>query len=197
MSKDINTVRETLLKPRREAKRRKDEWKARGRLGEILIEAWLREIRGLEVLVVPQTKGTKREFVSENGKRPDFMASLSEENGAPAVNILFDAKFLSVGKEKLMWISEVEMQQYDETMREWGCDLLFFALVPLEYPNQIVLIERSEMINDSGRSRWTFGLTNGENRYWDIPAEFYQRSVRQLGREGYDIALVPTYPGSK
>lgn len=187
---ELTIIQAALRAEAKRAAKPRDAALAKGRFGEILVESWLRERRQLDVTAVPQERGRKRELVGADAKRPDFLAIMTGDGDA-AIPIIIDAKFHTV-VDGLFSLSETEVEQFRATLKQWGMGWCVIALIQAQHPNAITLIALSEMTHDPSMRRHVFDVDAATGRE-EIA---YARARDQLAREGYDVALVPDYPGA-
>jgi hypothetical protein len=194
MKPSIEHVRGVLLGEQAMRQKRQDQADAYGRFGEIVVEAWLRERKHLEVLPFPQTPETKREYLSGDGKRPDFLVTIPAGGPSEKVDVLIDAKFHTIAEGAAFYVGKAEMVLYQAAMAEWGAEWLFFAVINANEPTALHLIERSEMTPSGDASRYEYVLGSIADRSESLTASDLDLALGRFTREGFERSLLPNLP---
>lgn len=166
-----------------------------GRLGEIVVESWLREVPQLEVEPLPQDKGTKKFLLPDGGKRPDF-----------AVEMDGDVFFVDAKLHQTQGLSEfsldiTEIAEFRKAMHQLDIGTLFIALLPREAVDCLFLIELSDIENKNEHGApGVFRLDVSDNlrRFGPVSKEAFDRAILQYRREGFsgDVPEYPAFPTS-
>lgn len=171
----------------REAAKRKRRLK--GRLGELLIEAWLRVRHGDEVLKFPDDPATKWEYVTADGKRPDFLVTL-DSGSAEQTAVVIDAKLHTL-TNSTFWVSEAEYQEYLSALKQWGTDWLFFAVIDAAKPDAFELFHHAALKMVASGREFVLGVPGNPREA--ISRLEYDAAVAQLPIYNFDPAEAPTY----
>jgi hypothetical protein len=167
------------------------ERQARGRFGELIVEAWLKQ-RCMEVQPLPQDIGTKHLLLPEGGKRPDFAVAFSPEDGV----FFVDAKLHNTNDLKQFSLESDEIEDFRSAMRQLAVDVLLIALVPRERVDRLYLIGLNEIAEDNEfGAAGLFNLDHANDQWFigHISKEDYESALARLKREGF-TADVPSYP---
>lgn len=189
----ILEIRDFLLHGKRERQSRDDRRQVYGRFGEVVVEAWLRERRHLEVQAIPQTPGTRREILNGDGKRPNFLVGVPGDGSEPDL-VLIDAKFHTIAEDDTFWIGDPEMRRYDSAVSELQAEWLFFAVVNARDPQTLHFVDRRDMSPAIGNARWVYTLGSKPGWSETLTAEELHRAAEQVAREGFDVSLLPALP---
>jgi hypothetical protein len=189
---DLEKIRARLKEQAEQAEKPARERRARGRLGEIIVEAWLREQCGLEVQPLPQDIGTKHLLLPEGGKRPDFAVAFS-----PDEDVFFvDAKLHVTNNLKQFSLEAKEIEDFRLAMRQLKVDVLLIALVPLERVNHLYLIGLDEIAEENRfGAAGVFELDQAGEQWLigHITKQDYEAAQERLRKEGVNDD-VPHYP---
>lgn len=189
---DLDKIRARLKEQADRAEKLARERQARGRLGEIIVEAWLREQCSLEVQPLPQDIGTKHLLLPEGGKRPDFAVAFS-----PDEDVFFvDAKLHATNDLKQFLLKATEIEDFRLAMREFKVDVLLIALVPRERVNRLYLIGLDEIADENRFGpAGVFNLDQAGEQLLigHITKQDYEAAQERLAKEGVNDD-VPPYP---
>ena len=196
MAATIEELRAAILAPMLQQAKRKETWVVQGRYGEIIVRNKFLESGSLEVLDIPQDRGSKLDLTVKGGKRPDYIVSKIGADGVvdDTTAVCVDAKCRTIGADDEFLIGNSEMSQYLATMAHWNINTVIFAVVPADNPTQIILVGHYEMTNDSTNCCKVFRLTDVSERSLDVSREDHDRAIDQLRLEKFDASLAPTYP---
>lgn len=185
-------IKETEEKP-------KLDREAQGRLGELIVEAWLSK-HGLDVYPLPQDYGTKKLLLPNGGKRPDFAAAFfSKDTTAPNEMFFVDAKFHATGTDGIFSLEEQEINDFRKAMEYFKANVLFIALIPKEQVDRIYLIgldEISEMNSFGPKGKFSLPSDESQKAQYLIghtTKSEYDCSVSRLRGLGFQ-GDVPEYP---
>lgn len=186
---DPATIRTRL---REEVERPAHARKASGRLGEIIVENWLREQCRLEVQPLPQDMGTKRFLLPEGGKRPDFAVAFNLSEDC----FFVDAKLHATNGLSQFSLDLNEIADFRSAMRQLDVDHLFIALLPRESVDRLYLISLDEIERDNEfGSEGGFALDPDDphRRFGPITRDAYDAALERVRNEGFK-GDVPDYP---
>lgn len=182
---DLETIRARLREDRERSVRI-------GRLGEIIVEAWLRENFRLLVEPLPQEFGTKLHLLPKGGKRPDFAVTFDEKEDY----FFVDAKLHNTSGLTHFSLSKKEIKDFRLGIEQLGADTLLIALVPRERVDLLFLIALDEIAaeNEFGPPG-VFKLDPNDEgrRFGPIGRPAYDAAVTRLRYEGFS-GDVPAYP---
>lgn len=189
MSK-IDELRSKLQEEQRSRRARQDN----GRLGEIIVESWLREDSRLDIQPLPQDLGTKRFLLPEGGKRPDFAVELDSKT------FFVDAKLHQTNGLKYFSLDANEIADFRKAMEQLEISMLFIALLPREAIGCLFLIELGEIEykNEHGPAGiFNLNLADNSRMFGPISHESFGQAVDKYRREGFsgdvpDYATPPT-----
>ncbi len=187
---DLKTIQARLKAELRRVQDRRDS----GRLGEILVEDWLRADERLEVQPLPQDIGDKRLLLREGGKRPDFAVAFRSDGEC----FFVDAKLHATDGLQQFALDLSEIAEFRSAMRQLEITSLLIALVPREQVDKLFLItlDDIEAKNEFGPPG-TFKLdpTDALRLFGPFTREAYDLALRRFHAEGY-TGEVPPYPES-
>jgi len=184
----IDELRSKLQEEQRSRRARQDN----GRLGEIIVESWLREDSRLDIQPLPQEQGTKRFLLPEGGKRPDFAVECDSRT------FFVDAKLHQTNNLKQFSLDANEVADFRKAMAQLEISMLFIALLSREAIDCLFLIELGEIeYNNEHGPAGIFNLNFADNlrRFGPISRESFGQAVDKYRREGFS-GDVPDYPAA-
>ena len=177
----------TLFDNLRDALRRekavKQAQRDNGRLGEIIVENWLRQTCQANIVALPQGRGTKLQLLPGGGKRPDFAVEV--EGGV----FFVDVKLHSTGGLQEFSLGQPEINEFRLAMMAFDISVLFIALLPREAVDRLYFIELSEIeeSNEHGPAG-IFHLRDDDTQrlMGPISKAAFDRAVYEYREEGFD-----------